>query len=96
MTEAHRAVEVEVVAADTAGMVFTDASILRNSERFLTLFVAGYARTYIISPSQIYGIAKNGLTEAGIQNPYSIVFPLLIRVSLDRGQGGMICLGKNK
>ncbi|EJD06861.1 NAD-binding protein [Fomitiporia mediterranea MF3/22] len=57
---------------------------------------AGYVRTYIILPSEIYGIAKNGLTEAGIQNPHSIQAPALIRASIDRGQGGMVGLGKNK
>ncbi|KAH8117907.1 hypothetical protein DFH11DRAFT_1571372 [Phellopilus nigrolimitatus] len=56
----------------------------------------GYAKTYIILPSTIYAVAKNGLTDAGIQNPHSIQVPLLIRASLDRGQGGMVGLGKNK
>ncbi|EJD06860.1 NAD-binding protein [Fomitiporia mediterranea MF3/22] len=55
-----------------------------------------YVRTYIILPCTIYGIAKNGLTEAGIQNPHSIQVPALIRASIDRGQGGMVGLGKNK
>ncbi|KAH8111364.1 NAD-binding protein [Phellopilus nigrolimitatus] len=55
----------------------------------------GYARTYIVFPSDVYGIAKNGLTEAGLQNPFSIQLPTLIRASLDRGQGGMVGLGKN-
>ncbi|KAL5519747.1 hypothetical protein ACEPAG_1407 [Sanghuangporus baumii] len=57
---------------------------------------AGYARTYIVLPSLVYGIAKNGLTEAGIQNPHSIQVPNLIRASLARGQGGVVGLGKNK
>ncbi|EJD06863.1 NAD-binding protein [Fomitiporia mediterranea MF3/22] len=57
---------------------------------------AGYARTYIILPSNVYGIAKNGLTEAGVQNPHSILIPVLVRASIDRGQGGMVGLGKNK
>ncbi|EJD06859.1 NAD-binding protein [Fomitiporia mediterranea MF3/22] len=57
---------------------------------------AGYVRTYIILPSTIYGIAKNGFTEAGIQNPHSQQVPMLIRASIDRGQGGMVGLGKNK
>ncbi|THH08886.1 hypothetical protein EW145_g2403 [Phellinidium pouzarii] len=57
---------------------------------------AGYAKTYIILPSTIYGISKNRLTEAGIQNPHSIQLPMLIRASVDRGQGGMVGEGKNK
>ncbi|PAV17650.1 NAD-binding protein [Pyrrhoderma noxium] len=55
----------------------------------------GYARTYIIFPSTVYGIAKNRLTESGLQNPYSIQIPYLIRAALDRGQGGVVGLGKN-
>ena len=63
---------------------------------YLLFLISGYARTYIILPSTIYGIEKNGLTEAGIQNPHSIQVPTLIRASLDRGQGGVVGLGKNK
>jgi hypothetical protein len=50
---------------------------------------------YIILPSTIYGIATGKLVELGIQNPYSVQIPGLINASLDRGQGGMIGLGKN-
>ena len=56
----------------------------------------GYARTYIVFPSTVYGIAKNGFTEAGLQNPVSIQVPYLIRAGLDRGQGGVVGLGKNR
>ena len=56
---------------------------------------SGYARTYIILPSTIYGIEKNGFTEAGLQNPHSVQVPALIRASLKRGQGGMVGKGKN-
>lgn len=60
------------------------------------IHIIGYVKTYIVIPSTIYGIAKNGFTEAGAQNPHSIQVPQLIRASLDRGQGGMVGLGKNK
>lgn len=56
----------------------------------------GYVKTYIILPCTIYGIAKNGFTDAGLQNPHSIQIPQLIRAGVDRGQGGMVGLGKNK
>jgi len=56
---------------------------------------AGYVKTYIICPSTIYGVASNPLVDAGIQNPHSIQVPQLIRASIDRGQGGMVGLGKN-
>lgn len=55
----------------------------------------GYAKTYLIFPSTVYGIAKNGFTDKGLQNPYSIQVPYLIRAGLDRGQGGVVGLGKN-
>ncbi|KAI5122913.1 hypothetical protein M0805_007591 [Coniferiporia weirii] len=55
----------------------------------------GHVKTYIILPSTIYSIPRNGLTEAGIQNPHSIQIPQLIRASIDRGQGGVVGLGKN-
>ncbi|THH10441.1 hypothetical protein EW145_g1343 [Phellinidium pouzarii] len=55
----------------------------------------GFVKTYIVFPSTVYGIAKNGFTEAGLQNPISIQVPQIIRAGLDRGQGGMVGLGKN-
>ncbi|KAI5122914.1 hypothetical protein M0805_007592 [Coniferiporia weirii] len=55
----------------------------------------GYARTYIVLPAMIYATAKTGLTEAGIQNPYSILVNQLVRAGLGRGQGGVVGLGKN-
>lgn len=57
--------------------------------------ISGYVKTHIVFPSCVYGIVKNGFTEAGLQNPISIQVPGLIRASLDRKQGGMVGLGKN-
>ncbi|KIY44022.1 NAD(P)-binding protein [Fistulina hepatica ATCC 64428] len=54
----------------------------------------GYAKTYIILPSTIYGIATGPLVDAGIQNPYSIQIPSLIKAALDRGRAGMVGAGK--
>lgn len=54
----------------------------------------GYARTYIVLPSTIYGFATHHLVEAGISNPISIQIPNLIRASLSRKQAGMVGLGK--
>ncbi|KLO17100.1 NAD-binding protein [Schizopora paradoxa] len=56
---------------------------------------AGYATTYILCPCTIYGIVSNPLVDAGIMNPHSIQIPQVIRLSIERGQGGMIGLGKN-
>jgi len=55
----------------------------------------GYVRTYIIAPSTIYGHATGRLVDLGIQNKSSIQIPILIKASLDRGQGGMVGEGKN-
>ncbi|KAI1792972.1 NAD(P)-binding protein [Ganoderma leucocontextum] len=53
----------------------------------------GYARTHIVLPSTIYGIANHALTEAGIANPHSQQIPNLIRASLDRGRAGVVGKG---
>jgi len=55
----------------------------------------GYVKTYIILPSTIYGQASGRLVDLGVQNKFSIQIPLLIKTSLDRGQGGMVGEGKN-
>ncbi|KAI0729688.1 hypothetical protein C8Q72DRAFT_827313 [Fomitopsis betulina] len=54
----------------------------------------GYARTYIVLPSTIYGFASHHLVEAGISNAISIQIPNLIRASLSRKQAGVVGLGK--
>ena len=53
----------------------------------------GYARTHIVLPSTVYGIAQHPLVEAGISNPYSMQIPLLIRSSLARKRAGVIGKG---
>jgi len=53
----------------------------------------GYTRAYIILPSTIYAIAKNPLVDAGIQNPFSIQIPYVIKASLARGRAGMVGKG---
>ncbi|KAG2067904.1 NAD(P)-binding protein [Suillus decipiens] len=55
----------------------------------------GYVRTYIVSPSTIYGIANTPLVKLGIQNPYSLQIPSLIKASIDRKQGGVVGKGLN-
>nr|VWO98122.1 Protein RecA (Recombinase A) [Ganoderma boninense] len=53
----------------------------------------GYARTHIVLPSTIYGIATHALAEAGIANPHSQQIPKLIQASLARGQAGVVGKG---
>jgi hypothetical protein len=55
----------------------------------------GYVKTYIILPAAVYGLATSRFVDAGIQSRHSIQAPVLIAASLDRGQGGMIGMGKN-
>ncbi|KAI9509792.1 hypothetical protein F5148DRAFT_1184421 [Russula earlei] len=55
----------------------------------------GYARTYIVLPPTIFGIATGKLYDLGISNRHSIQIPIAIKASLDRGQGGVIGEGKN-
>jgi hypothetical protein len=50
---------------------------------------------YIILPSTIYGIASGPLVDLDLQNSHSQQIPALVKSSLDRGQGGMVGLGKN-
>ena len=56
----------------------------------------GYAKTYIILPSTIYGTPSNALTKAGLQNTHSIQLPFLIKASIGRGQGGVVGKGAAK
>lgn len=55
----------------------------------------GYVNTYIVLPSTIYGRAKGLLVDKGIQKPYSIQIPELVRINLARGQAGAIGKGEN-
>ncbi|OJT03680.1 hypothetical protein TRAPUB_5708 [Trametes pubescens] len=47
--------------------------------------VAGYARTHIILPSAIYGLATGLLFDAGISNPHTMIFPIYVRSALHHG-----------
>lgn len=55
----------------------------------------GYARTYIVVPSVIYGLAAGPLFDAKIANPHSVMVPALITSSIDRGRAGYVGEGKN-
>ncbi|OCH90157.1 hypothetical protein OBBRIDRAFT_835219 [Obba rivulosa] len=54
----------------------------------------GYAETYIILPSTIYGLAKGPLVEAGISNPHSVQIPYIAKASIDQKQASMVGAGK--
>ncbi|TFK72944.1 NAD(P)-binding protein [Pluteus cervinus] len=55
----------------------------------------GFVKTYIVLPGTIYGRASGPLVDLHVQNPRSQQLPRLLEVSLDRGQGGMVGVGKN-
>jgi len=71
----HRAVDVEIVKADTEG----------------------YAKTYIILPSMIYGVPTGPIADLGgdVQHLHSILLPIFIKASLGRGQAAVVGEGKN-
>ncbi|KAI9461371.1 hypothetical protein HD554DRAFT_2041450 [Boletus coccyginus] len=55
----------------------------------------GYARTHIVLPSTIYGVAKGPLVDLGIQHSRSIQIPRLVQASIARKRAGMVGLGLN-
>ncbi|KAL0063869.1 hypothetical protein AAF712_009223 [Marasmius tenuissimus] len=55
----------------------------------------GYTKTYIVSPGIIYDGARHPLVDAGISNPRTIVFKILIPTSIKRGYGITIGKGEN-
>ncbi|KAH9947915.1 NAD-P-binding protein [Amylocystis lapponica] len=55
----------------------------------------GYIKSYIVLPSVIWGLASGPLVDAGIVNPHSMLIPMIIKASLDRGQAGTVGEGKN-
>ncbi|KAF8992276.1 NAD(P)-binding protein [Cyathus striatus] len=56
---------------------------------------AGYAKTFIIMPAGIFGIAKTKLTDLGVQNRFSTPIAGLIHISLARGKACTIGDGSN-
>ncbi|KAG7096106.1 hypothetical protein E1B28_006782 [Marasmius oreades] len=56
----------------------------------------GYVKTYIVSPSIIYGIARNPLVEAGIANAATVLFKMLVPPAVKRGAGIFVLDGKNR
>ncbi|KAL1404873.1 hypothetical protein Q8F55_008484 [Vanrija albida] len=55
----------------------------------------GHARTYIVLPSTIYGIADHQFAQAGLSNPQSQQVPHLTRWSIDRRAGAVVGRGDN-
>ncbi|KIK96926.1 hypothetical protein PAXRUDRAFT_825456 [Paxillus rubicundulus Ve08.2h10] len=55
----------------------------------------GYAKTCIILPGLVYGIAKTYLVSRGAQHSRSQQIPNVIKAGLDRRQGGVIGKGLN-
>ncbi|TFY52256.1 hypothetical protein EVG20_g10632 [Dentipellis fragilis] len=66
-----------------------------GTDEEITHSILGYARTYIILPAMIYGLATGKLVDTGIVKRRSIQVPAIIKASLARGQGGVVGEGKN-
>lgn len=60
----------------------------------LTRTLEGYARTYIVLPCTVYGIATGPLFDSGFANRYSIQIPALIKAALTRKRAGVLGQGK--
>ncbi|EPS94587.1 NAD-binding protein [Fomitopsis schrenkii] len=65
-----------------------DREVIRADEE-------GYARTHIITPSIVYGIATGPVFEAGISKSISMTIPSIIKASLDRKRAGVVGPGKS-
>ncbi|KAF8896241.1 hypothetical protein BD779DRAFT_1608539 [Infundibulicybe gibba] len=85
---------VRVLTDDAAGQYATDTIYDdADPDQIETLAPTQFHRDVDL---EILNADKQGqLVDMGIQNPYSIQIPTLIRASLDRGNGGMIGQGKN-
>ena len=86
-TQLHRNVDLAIVEADKQGKLSNPLWVARMK---LIYGLPGYAKTYIVLPSTIYGIASTKLVDMGVQNPRSMQIPALVNASLDRKQGGMV------
>ena len=91
-TQIHRDVELELIQGDKEGTSEDSLEIIINC---LPTDMTGYVRVYIVSPSVIYGLVTGEMVEQGIQNPHSIVVPLVTQMTLDRGRPGVVGAGVN-
>ncbi|KAL0566424.1 hypothetical protein V5O48_015590 [Marasmius crinis-equi] len=55
----------------------------------------GYAKTYIVCPSIIYGAAHHPLVDAGIANSRTMIFKMLVSMAVKRGYGVTVGKGEN-
>ncbi|KAL0569748.1 hypothetical protein V5O48_012209, partial [Marasmius crinis-equi] len=55
----------------------------------------GYAKTYIVCPSIVYGPARNPLVDAGVANSKTVIYKILVPVAVKRGYGVTIGKGEN-
>ncbi|KAI0661779.1 NAD-P-binding protein [Cubamyces menziesii] len=56
----------------------------------------GYARTHIVMPSVVYGVATGPLVDAGVTNPHTIIVPIFVRGALRRGSVGVLDKGASR
>ena len=91
-SQPHRAVDLAIIEADTQGKSPpAPHSLMLNNH----LCMIGYVKTYIVLPGPIWGIASGPLVDLGLQKSQSVLIPTLVKIGINRGQGGVIGLGKN-
>ena len=61
----------------------------------LTVVYAGYARTWIVLPSTIWGLADNIFVKEGLQNPQSQQVPGMIKLAVNLGKAVYVGEGEN-
>lgn len=92
-TQIHRDVDLLITAADTEGMYSIVDSQLTAHKYYDS--APGYIKSYIIVPTSVWGLATGRLVDSGVQNPHSMLIPVLVKAALDRGRAGMVGEGKN-
>lgn len=52
-------------------------------------------KTYLVIPSNVWGLASGRLVDVGVQNPQSKLIPTITRGDLDKGKAMIVGEGKN-
>lgn len=90
-TQPHRVVDRTIVAAEEEGNGFCQLDL----SPWLNVVHVGYARTWIVLPSTIWGLADNVFVKEGLQNPQSQQIPGMIKLAISLGKAVYVGEGKN-
>ncbi len=72
------------------GLEVEEVEVVGTALAVVEADVEGYARTHIIFPATIYGIAEGALFDAGVSYPHSVQLPYLIKAALARKSAGIV------